>query len=327
MIQPKSFGTKKYSQIVIGISSCAILMIFILNFVVDPFNKNSLFEVDLPKSTISFKMNYQLYKILEYSKNPQPIILLGDSRANSLKKIMFSKAGVDNFYNFAYGGGSLYEAIDTFWFASKITKLKKVIIGLPFNLYSESNNINRLNQALAVSQSSSSYYFSSLVSKASIFNLLTRFTGKAFKTEKPKMSKERFWELQLSVTAANDYNSWRKPNLLYKKLVKLVEACDQNEIELIFLLPPTHVELQEKIMEHSLHKEYLSYKKELQALGNVIDFDFKNNLTKRKENFNDPYHFNSVVAQDIVNVIADTAKHDNQFFRILSKNSKALVSQ
>lgn len=304
--------TSTYNWIFISVLLPPLFVVFILNYIVDPFNKNLLFDLELPKKTVSYLMNYQLYKILEYSQNPKSFIVLGDSRAESLKAKYFSENGVKNFYNFAYGGGTLFEAIDTFWFASKQTKLSKVIIGLPFNLYNSSNRKNRFPGALEVGQDSFSYYLSPLVTKASFYNILTSITGKRYKTERPPMSKEQFWQHQLE-RASITYRRWSKPNLLYKKLVELSNYCRDNNIELIFFLPPTHKELQDKIIEHNLSEDYSLYKKELQKLGDVFDFDYNNSDTVKKDNFKDPYHFNAEFTRKIVKELIYPTKSLGKF--------------
>lgn len=313
---------KRYNQIVVGVFAIAVFLVFSLNFVVDPFNKNGVFRIDVPRASISKKMNYQLYKVLEYAQDPQPVLLLGDSRANSLKQEMFENADMPNVYNFAYGGGTLFEAIDTFWYATKIKKINRVIFCVPFNLYDESNNLNRMPQAVQISQSVT-YYFSTMVSKTSIINLLAVVTGKELKSEKPPMSKAAFWSQLLGPTTKRFYGSWVRPRLLQDRMDEVVRHCEANDIELVFLLPPTHIDLQKKVHEFGLDSEYQRYKELLSTYGTVFDFDFPSRLTENKDNFKDPYHFNSEVAQYIVNVLGNRSPPSNDFR--VSQVAKAIL--
>ena len=110
-----------------------LVLIIITNYIVDPFNRNNYFDFKLHKDQISFTMNDRLYKMIEFKNNPGKHHI-GDSRSRSLKSEYFEMYGVKNMYNFGYGGGSLYEVIDSFWYATSLTKLETVIIGIPFNI-------------------------------------------------------------------------------------------------------------------------------------------------------------------------------------------------
>lgn len=305
--------SRTYSRIVLLVLVCVLISVFLLNYIVDPFNKNQLIHLSLPKDRVSLKMNYQLYKILDYANSPQPLIVIGDSRGNSLKREMFAQAGVNDMFNFAYGGGTLYEAIDTFWLANDLGALEKVIFCIPFNLYDDSNNLNRMPTSISVSQNSTTYYLSSLVTKASVYNVLSKLSGSDLKTEKPKKNKDKFWQTQLGPLTSNFYRSWAKPKILKERLADVLRYCTRNDIEFIFVLPPTHVDLQRKVEEFGLSDEYDQYKEDLAQLGTVIDFDFDSDLTRQRENFKDPYHFDSEIAQYIVNVIVNEPREGKNF--------------
>lgn len=292
------------------------LLVFCFNYVVDPFNKNEMFALDLPKSTISMKMSYPLFKILEYTRDPKPTIVLGDSRAMALSDALFVEAGANDTYNFAFGGGTLPEAIDTFWFAVNNAELARVIFCIPFNLLSEYNAKNRFRAAESLGKSEMAYYFSSFVTKASVFNLIKRFTGVSMKDEKPRVEKDAFWESQLGENTAMYYGNWTWSTRHFADLKKIVDYCEENGIELLFILPPSHTDLQKKISEYALDDEYLGYKKELRKLGAVIDYDFDNQVTSNKENFLDPYHFNRDIAGKIVNQIVGAPANDTEFSRV-----------
>ena len=294
-----------YIRLLIGIIAVAAIGVFILNVVIDPFKRNGLFDFGLPKSTISYRMNYPLYKIHEFEAAPKTTILLGDSRTDQLKAEWFAAAGIDDIYNFSYPSGTLKEAIETFWFASSRTKLEKVIIGLPFNLYSETNQKNRFTAAQDVAAGPIAYYFSSVVTKASINNILTELLGTEFKSEAPPMDKDGFWRFQLGTNTAMYYGRWRRPHRVLKELGELAAFCRRMGIDLLFYIPPTHMDLQNKVTAFGLDREYHRYKRDLVTIGDLVDFEFENAVTRDRERFNDPYHAKHVVLREIVPLLAD----------------------
>jgi hypothetical protein len=279
---------------------------FMVNYVVDPFNINDLFNLGLHKDKISCIMNYRLYKLIEFKNHPQKNIILGDSRGDSLKVTYLKEIGANNFANLSYGGGTLYEAVDTFWYCVKSSRLNLVIIVVPFNLYSETNNYNIVGQAEHIIENPIKYYVNSFILEASFSNLYTRLTGRMWKTEKPDLDKEAFWQMQLGETVTGEfYRDWKYPQVLYNRLKQIIEYCHFHNIKLIFLIPPTHIELQNKIVEYGLTEEYQRYKEDLAKIALVADFDYPNKVTADKECFLDPYHFNPKIARLIAKKLVD----------------------
>jgi len=296
----------RYTRTFLAGMAVVLLLLGCFNWVIDPFNRNKKVDLGLPKEAVSSLMNYQMYKILQYD-SPSKIIL-GDSRSDALRAEYFAD---ENVYNFSYGGGTLYEAIDTFWFANQ-GNLKAVVLGVPFCIYTEANSVNRFPAAKQVTRNPLSYYLSPLVTKSGVMALLTKFTGHSFKTERPKMSKEQFWSHQLGPGTSMYYDMWSEPKVLKSRLIEMVEYCDSHDIELLFFIPPTHQDLQDKLIEYQLVDQYNSYKQTINNLGTVLDYDVPGEFTSDRDNFLDPYHFTKEVARDIaIDIIGLLSKSRN----------------
>ncbi|MFK8030362.1 MAG: hypothetical protein AB8G18_08975 [Gammaproteobacteria bacterium] len=276
-----------------------LLLVFGLNFVIDPFNKNGQFNLDVPKSDVALKMHYPLYKSLEYRQQPATTVILGDSRANALKSSYFADLGRSDVYNMAYGGGTAAEIIDSFWYIQNIGVVKNVWIGLPFNLFNPSSSSSRFREVESLREKALPYYLSTLVTKASVLTAGSALAGKALKSEAPDMNKEQFWSSQLGVTTSKHYGNWQEPTELKQALIDVARYCRDNNIKLMFFIPPTHVDLQNKIDEFGLRDEYQAYLDFLGQMAPVYDFDFPNTTTRNKELFKDPYHANQEVNQNI----------------------------
>lgn len=270
-----------------------------LNVVVDPFGRHLRFAPGLPRDKVASVVDYQIHKILAYRRDPKPVIVLGDSRAELLRDEYFAEAGRPDVFNFACGGGTLPEAIDTFWLADAETTLRQVVIGLPFSLYNEDNRMNRLPTARQVSRDVLSYYLSPLVTKASLLVLATAATGRTFVDQLPPLSREEFWRHQLGPGAELHCRRWSRPLVLQSRLEELADRCRERGIDLVFLLPPAHADYRALLDEHGLGPEYARYKRELARLGRVLDYDVPGPLTDDAANFDDPRHFTPAVAREL----------------------------
>ncbi|MDD2285487.1 MAG: hypothetical protein PHQ11_08835 [Paludibacter sp.] len=119
------------------------------------------------------------------------------------------------------------------------------------------------------------------------------------------MSKSWFWNYQLGKKVTGEfYRSYKYPHILLKKLVAIKDYCLKNSINLMIISPPTHVDLQNKIHDYRLEREYKKYKEELNTFPIFMDYDKQNSITENRKNFDDPYHFNERVARNIVNEIS-----------------------
>jgi len=280
---------------------CAAPLVFIvsLNFLIDPFNHNNLFDIGLKKDKVSQIANSRLYKLIAFERDPVPNILLGDSRLFFLDTHAIEKESGQRFFNFAYGGGTLNESTDTFWRASKQVKLRSVYIGINFNLFNKNNSMNLVPEMEALSHNPAKYYSSLYIAKISLFNLIYRFTGWNFAYPKLK-KKQELWKDQLGPATDGFYSRYTYPETYVRELKKIKAYCDRNGVELVFLIPPTHVDLQNKAREYKLEKQFEDYKKVLASISTTVDYDFPNEWTKNRALFRDPYHANARVISLII---------------------------
>ena len=289
-----------------------IILLIILVFV-DPYNilrKEHDLKYKKLKSQISYKINYPLYKLQEYNYNPTDIIILGDSRAKKLNSNFFELVTGEKTMNLAYGGGTIPEIVETFWIANKIHKLKRIYIGVNFNLYNALNCKNRVIEANMIRESLISYLTSKYCIKSTLLILKSIATSKQIEIEKPPFSKEEFWEHQLNVAGPNYFRDYKYPSQYYKDLIKISEYCSQHEIKLIYFIPPTHIDLQDEIRNCGREKENERFIKDLKSLGDeMYDFNYPNDITMNTQNFSDPYHFNDSVSKIVIRIISGDSEY------------------
>lgn len=280
-----------------------------INYVVDPYNVNRMFDLGMRKDIVSYRGNYRLYKMQAYKNEACANIYLGDSRMDGLSKANIEAVSGEKWFNFAYGGGSAYEIIDSFWYAAGRQKLHQVVIGLNFNLYNGSNRLNLTKAAMSTLDSPMRYYLSYTTLKMSLANVAYKYMGINMYAEEPAMSKDEFWQDQLGKTTDVFYGHYYHPDDLQEALAQIRDYCVANDIELTFVFPPTHVDLQKRVLDYGLQEEYERYKKEIKGLGMpTYDFDVDSTLTRDKALYKDPYHADMEVKDEVIREVFKARK-------------------
>ncbi|WP_299797914.1 hypothetical protein [uncultured Maribacter sp.] len=264
----------------------------IIVLIINPYNYENFQCVQLPhKEKIAKSVEPHLFKIIDFENNPTSNILLGDSRSNSLALEIKST----KWSNLAYGGGSLKEVIETFWWAKDIVKLDTVLVGINLNLYNKYNKRFWVEETLELKKNIFSYAFSRHTSKATFLNIKSMFIEEEISLHKTKMSKDKFWRYQLNVTGPKFYTHFAYPTEYYRDLKEISQYCIKNDIKLIFWVPPTHIDFQKIKNDHNLEELDKKFISDLNTLGKVYNFDIDSNITRNADNFRDPMHFDREV--------------------------------
>jgi uncharacterized protein (DUF2164 family) len=284
---------------------------------IDPFNyfNSTLVINQKDKQSISENIDIRYWKIMNYQNKKSKNIILGDSRSNFPVEYIEEKTG-KGFYNFSIYASTIEEMTDIFWYVSKQTDLETVYIGLNFNHYNKYNNKNLLIDKIQKSNLVS-YIFENASYKASYNIIQSKLTGKINKKGMPDMSKEKFWKQQLDTEADKYYSLYKYPGNYYKKLEEIAAYCKEKNIKLLFFSPPTHIDLQNKIKEYKLEKEFERFKSDLKSLGTWVDFDYPSELTQDKNKFTDPFHLDPdlryrIITDDLLN---EKGKHSIRYSR------------
>ena len=273
-----------------------------LVYFVDPFNFYGVNEAKPEHSSkydISYQINNRLFKLIQFSKCDKHNIIIGDSRAHALKEDEILKITGVQIKNMALGGSHFGEMKEVFWHLVKNYKISEVYFGISFfNLCAIGDDGSRIKEAERIAKNPISYSFNVHVYRAlkSYFSYLV--TGKKMQLGKFKESKEEVWKRQLSLA---DYVFSR--HLIYTNyqgdIDSIASYCADNNIKLVFFVPPTHTDLQEKINNAGLASENEQF---LHYLSKYIlyDFNYPNYMTTQIDNFKDPYHFTDEVGKIII---------------------------
>lgn len=259
---------------------------------IDPFNYAGISKwiTDETKTSISEKLNPQLWKILEFKHVRSQRIILGDSRAGKIRDYNVKKLTGIDVYNFAYPGGTLVDMTETFWYADSLVQLKEVYMGINFNLYNGFETNNNFERAEIISKNFFSYAFSKIVFSTMIKTIKKQFFIKDMKIGKPDMSFEEFWAYQINVIGRRFYQKYKSPQKHYTELVKISNYCKEKNIKLVFFIPPNHIDWQQRIPHFNLEEENKQFINEISSLGTLYNFNIPNEYTKDIKNFFDPMH-------------------------------------
>lgn len=186
-----------------------------------------------------------------------------------------------------------------FWFAISEHKVKEVYFAINFNLYDKDNNFDRVTEALELLDSPIRLLTSRYSIKASVKVMLNFLFGIEFDSSS-RQSKEEFWEYQLNSAATSFYINYTYPDNYYQSLYEIADYCKNNNIKLVFVIPPTHIDLQKRISDFNLAQENEKFIVDLSSLSTVYNFDIETPLTNNRDNFRDPFHMNRKIADIVV---------------------------
>jgi hypothetical protein len=260
---------------------------------VDPFDYFGVSHLvsDSVKEETSGKLHYTLWKLGKFKRNPGSRLILGDSRMAGLRTSDVDRVAGEPYANVAYGGGTIAEAVDTYWFAAERAHLEAVYLGIGFINFNAFQAVNRVPEAEAMLANPALYLSNRLVLRAALLAGFVQASGRQVNVEAPGMTREAFWRFQLEESAPQLLRSYSYPVAYEQALTRVAADCRKRGTRLVIVIPPTHVELQRKVREFGLEAEEARFKAFVATLGPVYDFDYPNAYTEDRANFSDPFHF------------------------------------
>ncbi|EFO32053.1 hypothetical protein TRICHSKD4_2642 [Roseibium sp. TrichSKD4] len=105
---------------------------------------------------------------------------------------------------------------------------------------------------------------------------------------------------QVGTNGAADWRRFKQSDELWSMVEEMAAWCAENDVRLVFLIPPTITEMQQRIGDFGLSAANHKFRERLAAMAPVIDLDFSNAFTEDLANFTDAYHFGSKPARKIV---------------------------
>jgi len=260
-------------------------------------------------------------------------IVLGDSRMANLNMDLAEQFAGEPYMMLGFGGAQTGELVELFWYAAEHTQLKKVIFGL--NLYSsiDAQEAGRIPAVIEQAEDPAKFilhagHWLEAINSAKMkaFNLLWSLTGHPERMEFPEdptdysrpqdIPAEMGEKYRLNL---EEYRELLRTNMgehpvvrqeTVDKLREVVEYCDANGIEIIFVYPPMHISVYELYEEMGLLPEAEKYKSYLRTAAEVYDMEFPNSFTENDDNFYDGFHLPNTVKPYLVELIFTDVQAD-----------------
>lgn len=263
----------------------------------DPFNYLNRSELisQEKKEVIVEDIEPHLYKMIAFQNEPRRNWVIGDSRSNGLYEVMDE----EDWSNLAYGGASLKEMIQSFWWATTIQKPDTVLMGVNLSLYNKYNKRFWVEETISRKNNFFSYAFNNYTFEAAFSLAFTEVEDlEPESQEEDAAAKAYFWKQKLE-GVDKFYGKMAYPEEYFSQLKEISAYCHQNDIKLIFWIPPLHQDYQQLVDKYELDNYNDRFLSDLRSLGDVFDFNEKSSLTRDKDNFRDPVHFTNKIAHEI----------------------------
>lgn len=252
------------------------------------------------------RVNQVLLAIIGFSRSPTPNILLGDSQMTHLKATDIEAITHQRYTNLSYGGGTLAEAIATFWYATRIVRLRSVYFGATFYSFTD-NSRNRVGAAVQIVNNPLAYCANGDVLEATWDDLLAQVFHHPV-SYRPTVDTATFWQQQLGELARRK-QTYPVSEQTLAELRAVVRYCKLHGVQIFFVIPPEHEDVRRRIDELGMRAQYSAFKATVAALGPTYDCDVSSETTRAAHNFVDPFHTTQAAAALIVNDIW-SGKHE-----------------
>jgi hypothetical protein len=279
-----------------------MLLVCLPVLLVDPyvlFPRGSLVS-DPVRLENAARVNQVLLAIIAFSKSPTPNILLGDSQMAHFKATDIEAITHQRYTNLAFGGGTLAEAIATFWYATRVEKLRSVYFGASFYSFTD-NSRNRVAAAEQIVNYPLAYFPNGDVLEATWDDLLVQVFHHPVSYQ-PTVGTAIFWQQQLGELARRKQTYSVSAQTL-ADLRAVVSYCQAHGVRLFFIIPPEHEDVRQRIKDLGMQDQYATFKATVAGLGLTYDCDVASETTRDARNFVDPFHTTQAAAAVIANDI------------------------
>lgn len=240
-------------------------------------------------------------------------LIFGDSRMANLNTDYIASIGGGDWLMMAYGGATLQENIEDFWYAARHTEMKRVVFGLSFYTLNDSHANDRHDAAVEFAENPFAFvgdfrhwYEAAQNCNVKLHDLLADCTGDdslriplddpsslTADVRPPQEYGEdgRWVDLvkysQIILVSVQNYSCVNA----CEQLDKIVDYCGQTGIELSFVLFPCHdVIWQEVIRPMGLQGQMMYYKDFLKSRAPVLDMEIQSDFSAEDDNFIDGFH-------------------------------------
>ncbi len=305
--------------------SFPILIILMIVVVVDPycyFKYNNLISAE-KKKEYSRELNFALWDMIQYTRNPSANILIGDSRMGNMKTDVIKMVSGKDFFMFSFGGGNLREIISTYNYVIQTNKLESLFIGVNLELYNKTNNRDRVSGAIAILKNPLLYIINFNVWQATYQILLSYFSNNDKQIGRPDVSRDKFWAFQVNQTGQRNLANYVYPDNYHKELIDMGKYCIKEQIDFKIIVFPTHTDIQRLFDKYGLLEENNRFLNDISEITLVYDLNFPNKITKNQELFSDPYHIKrDLFCEKYIPLLLKSTTYSDSIIKVYNQSSK-----
>ena len=275
----KKFGIKiLYFLLICG---AVAALFFALVYRVDP---DGYFKNDADS-------NNPISLMTQYKNHPNPYILIGDSRMNSLRGHMdyFDQRAGEAYFNASFDGASVNEIVDLFWYCDAYAPLQKVYLGISFYNIQDNYMMYRIEKNVELIRNPWKYVFN----YKTVLDAVQGARGNPANNEPPPADAPDFpqyADFVYTICAARNGYHVNQSNML--RLTEVAEYCKENRIELCFVTFPYHVSIYENVIKPlDIEGDISEYKAVLSRHARTMDTEFLSDFSMNDDHFTDGFHF------------------------------------
>jgi hypothetical protein len=256
------------------------------------FSRGSIVE-EAVRAENAARVNQALLSVVSFTHDPQRNILLGDSQMAHFRVTEIRRITGHPFSNLAYGGGTLAEAITSFWYAARTVQLQRVYFGVSFYTFIDGAR-NRVEPAEQLLRNPLARFTSGDVLEATWDDILAQYLHHAA-NYRPSVNATAFWQQQLGELVRRK-ESYPVSAHTLGELEEIANYCRAHGIAFAFVIPPQHQDVRDRIAQLGMQEEYRAFKATLTAMAPSYDCDIANAATRDVGNFQDPFHTSPAAA-------------------------------
>lgn len=269
-------------------------------------------------------------------------LVFGDSRMANLNADYIEEISGERYTMMAFGGSTLGEQVELFRFATRYAVPEKVVFGVSFYMCRGTHDAGRIPAVEAQAESPWKFAtnFSNWMQAADAIrwkskNLINGALGRDELLEYPEdptdytivpeITTERTAEgdrADLAAYAVTIYGGivdYKLDDSTLALLGEVIDYCDANDTELIFVIPPMHETVFRRATEPAgaepAREELLEF---LKARATVYDLEFVNDYTLDENNFYDGFHLMPEQKKTLARLVfTDTDEHPEAIRRYI----------
>ena len=249
--------------------------------------------------------------------------VFGDSRiANTNMDYVKEVTGLD-YTMLGFGGASLADCIDLFWFTAENTELEEVVFSINFYSAWGEQQSTRIPQVTGRATNVFEYvprinYWieAAYSAKCAAVNVLadvlnhpewavypedpTDYTAEQNIPQERGEKYRKNLEDYAAIINSNLPDVWWITYETYQQLYEIADYCDSHDIHLIFVFPPLQDSIYELVIEaRGFDEEIDKLKNNLKSVADVYDMQFRNDFSANEDYFFDGFHLASAQKKDL----------------------------